>query len=315
MPSAVNKNGPTYVPQPAQTGKASEPDFSICGPLFAAAQNGDLDRINEILDKDPKRIDDQCEKHDKYTPVIVAAVSGKLEAVQLLCKRGANVNLRDSNSYTIIKLTLDKGYEDIANWLVDAYPDMIITDPRLPKGAEWLKAQFAKISNNIKDEASKPPKSVLEQLLSGNLKPDTDRTVSEVYWEHILLRYIGDIPKDIERNYSKKLKMAFCGTFDRTLQGHEGIKESARLLNSVLPTTQYNITGTHVAPKGQWVTERWEYHDYDNNLQVLDGVDTFLINEEKGKIEVMLINYNVYELKWIDDPERPVKKTHNWTPV
>ncbi|KAE8332713.1 hypothetical protein BDV39DRAFT_188820 [Aspergillus sergii] len=272
---------------------SSDPDFGVCGLLFAAAPKGQLDKIKEILDKDSKKINEQCEKHEKYTPVIVAAVSGKLDAVQLLCSRGANVNLRDSNSYTIIKLTLHKGYKDIANWLVDACPDIIIADPRLPKGAEWLRAQFAKMWNNIEDVASKPPQTVFDNLILGNLKPDTDRTVSEVYWEHILLRYIGDIPKDIERNYSKKLKMAFCGTFDRSLQGHAGIKESARLLNSVLPTTQYSITGT----------------------PVLDGIDTFLINEEKGKIEVMLINYNMYELKWVDDPERPPKKAHNWTPV
>ncbi|KAB8211862.1 hypothetical protein BDV34DRAFT_219078 [Aspergillus parasiticus] len=78
---------------------------------------------------------------------------------------------------------------------------------------------------------------------------------------------------------------------------------------------KYNMTGTHVAAKGQWMTERWEYHDYEKNLQVLDRVDTFLINEEKGKIEVMLVNYNVYEFKRIEDPERPPKMAHNWTPV
>ncbi|KAE8343239.1 hypothetical protein BDV24DRAFT_149855 [Aspergillus arachidicola] len=310
MPSAINRNGP----KPVKSGKTSDLDFSSRGPLFAAVQKGELDKIKKILDKDPTKLNEQCEKHDKYTPVIVAAISGKLDAVQLLCSRGANVNLRGSNSYTILKLTLDKGYKDVANWLVDACPDMIITDPRLPKGAEWLRAQFAKMSSNMEDTASKHPQTVLDDLISGNLKPDTDRTVSEVYWDHILLRYIGDIPKDIERNCSKKLKTTFCGTFDRTLQGHAGIKESARLLNSVLPTSQYNISGTHVAPKGQWVTERWEYHDYENNLQVLDRVDTFLINE-KGKIEVMLINYNVCEFKRIENPERPPKMAYNWTPV
>lgn len=42
---------------------------------------------------------------------------------------------------------------------------------------------------------------------------------------------------------------------------------------------------------GSWVTERWGYHDLANNLQVVDGIDTFLI--EGGKIKVKMINYTV----------------------
>lgn len=49
--------------------------------------------------------------------------------------------------------------------------------------------------------------------------------------------------------------------------------------------------GTVVAPAGSWVTERWGYYDVKNNLQVVDGIDTFLIVE--GKILVKMINYNV----------------------
>ncbi|KAB8231708.1 ankyrin repeat domain-containing protein [Aspergillus alliaceus] len=310
MPSTIRQNGPAYVTKPVKAGKTDKKDPSVCGPLFVAAMNGEVDQIDNILQQDPKKVDEKCDECDGYTPVIVAAIYGQLKAVERLCRKwNANVEIRDANSYTIVKLALDQNHGDIVDWLIKEYPKMIITDPRHPKGAEWLTAQFWKMWNNIEEEASKPPKDVLDQLLKGQLKPDTDRTVSEVYWEHILLRYIGDVPLDINRNYSTNLRMAFCGTFDRTLHGHEGIRESARLLNLVLPTTQYNIIGTHVAPKGQWVTERWEYHNYKDNLQVLDGIDTFLINEDEGKIEVMLINYNVYNLEWIDDPERPRPNT------
>jgi len=71
--------------------------------------------------------------------------------------------------------------------------------------------------------------------------------------------------------------------------GHAGIKESARLLNSKLPTTQYDIIGTVVETQGNWVTERWGYHD--GKFQVTDGIDSFLI--EEAKIQVKMINYNV----------------------
>jgi hypothetical protein len=250
-----------------------------------------------------------CKACHGITPIIAAAMSNQKQAVERLSDKGADITIRDVNSYTIIKLTLDQGksHTELAQWIVDHHPQLIVTDPRLPKGRNWLNTQFTIMSDNVEDDASKPPKKVLEYLLKdypNNLPPDKGRTVSEVYWEHILLRYIGDTPLDIKRNYSQDLKMAFVGTFDRILYKHAGIKESARLLNSVLPTTQYDIIGTHVVPKQGWVTERWEYHDKVNNLQVLDGIDTFLIDANEGKIDVMLINYNIYKTKWIDDPEK-----------
>jgi hypothetical protein len=107
-----------------------------------------------------------------------------------------------------------------------------------------------------------------------------------------LLRYIGDVPLDIKRNYSPSLRLSLMGTFDRFFLGHEGIKESARLLNSKLPTTAYTIEGTVVDGEGGWVTERWSYHDA-YGIDVRDGIDSFLIDGEKGKIMVKMINYNV----------------------
>ncbi|KAL2832619.1 hypothetical protein BDW59DRAFT_169438 [Aspergillus cavernicola] len=282
-------------------------DISKCDPIFAAAKGGKVDEINNLLSENPGRLNMTCKECDGITPIIAAAVSNQREAVELLSQKGADVTIRDVNSYTIIKLTLDNGHTELAQWLADSHAELIVTDPRLGKGKDWLNAQFRMISDNIEEVSSKPPKNVLDYLLSDyplTLPDDKGRTVSEVYWEHILLRYIGDTPLDITRNYSTELKMAFVGTFDRILYKHVGIKESARLLNSVLPTTQYNIIGTHVVPKQGWVTERWEYHDKTHNLQVLDGIDTFLIDANEGKIEVMLINYNIYKTEWIDDPEK-----------
>ena len=79
--------------------------------------------------------------------------------------------------------------------------------------------------------------------------------------------------------------------YDRITNGDAGIKESARLLNSELPTTQYDIVGTVVVREGYWVTERWGYYDQKNIRQVVDGIDTFLI--EGGKITKKMINYTV----------------------
>ncbi|KAL5332655.1 hypothetical protein BJX70DRAFT_407178 [Aspergillus crustosus] len=308
MPSTSQRNGHTSVSKDVN-GKTSSGDINKCDPIFAAAKDGNLDDIERLLSKDPKRLNMTCKECHGITPIIAAAISNQGQAVQRLSDKGADVTIRDDHSYTILKLTLDQGdsHTELARWIVDHHPELIVTDPRLPQGKDWLGAQFTMMSDNIEDSASKPPKKVLDYLLQhypDSLPSDKGRTVSEVYWEHILLRYIGDIPLDIKRNYSPELKMAFVGTFDRILYKHAGIKESARLLNSVLPTTQYSIIGTHVVPKQGWVTERWEYHDKVHSLQVLDGIDTFLIDADEGKIEVMLINYNVNKTEWIDDPEK-----------
>jgi hypothetical protein len=259
--------------------------------LIVAAQTGDLRAIQELINHGA--VIDQ-RRSDGVTALMAAAIAGQDKAVTLLLDNGANIELRDGESRTVIKLALDNNHREIAQALVDRYPDMIVTDPRLPKGEAWLRVQFHLIADNVEDPASKPDPALLERLISQNLGPTEGRNVSHVYWEHILLRYIGDIPLDIDRNYSTLLKLSLIGTFDRILKGHEGIKESARLLNSRLPTTQYDIIGTIIkqtSNTGGWVTERWGYHDPQNNVQVIDGIDTFLI--ENGKITTKMINYTV----------------------
>ncbi|KAJ0414029.1 hypothetical protein BJY00DRAFT_321395 [Aspergillus carlsbadensis] len=308
MPSAVKQHGPVAVQTSTQPPKITQGNIDDCGEIFKAAKNGDVPKIRSILQQDPKKVNDICTACRSITPVIAAAICGQLEAVKELCDHDANVEIRDVDSYTIIKLSLDAKQKRIAEYLAQRYQDMVITDPRLPEGATWLTEQFREISKQIPDEASKPPENVLDYLLTGDetkYKPIKGRTVSEVYWEHILLRYIGDTPCDIRRNYSDELKMAFVGTFDRILYKQDGIKESARLLNCVLPTTAYNVYGTHVAAEQGWVTERWDYKDAKSKITVPDGIDTFLIDDKKGKIVVMLINYRVYENgEFLDNPKR-----------
>lgn len=307
MHSIFKRGGPTVVHSPAESAKPDDGHVEDCGDLFKAAKTGDIVKIKEILDTDPGKVDSICKSCRSITPLITAAISGQKRAVEVLCDYHADATIRDAENYTIFKLALDAGQRDIANYIACRYPDIVITDPRLPQGARWLTEQFHTISKKILDEGSKPPERVLNYLLTGDenkYAATDDRTVSEVYWEHILLRYIGDIPCDIKRNYSEELKMAFVGTFDRILYGWPGIRESGRLLNCVLPTTAYNVYGTYVVSERRdmgWVTERWSYDD--GTFKVDDGIDTFLI--EGKKIVVMLINYRVYkDGKFIDNPQK-----------
>jgi len=187
--------------------------------LVAAAQTGDIHSIQALIENGAKVED----RSSRLTPLMAAVMAGQMGAVDFLLTKGASVQARDDESRTVIKLALDNGQGAIAQALVDRFPDLIVTDPRLPKGATWLREQFRLMSDNVKDPASKPDPAVLERLITGELGPTDNRTVSDVYWEHILLRYIGDIPLDIERNYSEDLVLSLVGTFERILKGHEGM--------------------------------------------------------------------------------------------
>lgn len=158
-----------------------------------------------------------------FTPLMGAAMAGKHDTVHFLLDHGADVTARDPDSNTIIKLTLDAGHTELAESIVRRYPDLIITDPRLLKGAVWLREQFATTSSNTKGSTNKPKPALLNRLLTGNLGPVEGRDVSDIYWEHIFLRCIGDIPLDIQRNYSTNLVLCLMGTFNINLHGHRGI--------------------------------------------------------------------------------------------
>ena len=272
------------------------------------ARDGDIETLQRLIDEGA----DVNGKSDGITPLIAAAVAGKTIAVKFLLGSLANVEVRDDDGYTVITLALDNGQKAVAELLAEHSTN--VTDPRLSRGELWLREEFEKIYNNVKDPDSKPSRDLLEKVINGfvsgelkKLEGLEKRSVSEVYWEHILLCYIGDIPLDIKRNYSEDVELSLAGTHkeflrghegtlshplnDRLIKGHAGIKQSGKLLNDKLPTTKYDIVGTVVGQAGNWVTERWGYHDVKNKLQVVDGIDTFLI--EGAKITKKMINYTV----------------------
>lgn len=185
----------------------------------------------------------------------------------------------------------------------------LIMDPRQPSrvwlahpaGEAWLRQEFAKFEINANDEASKPPRNILEYMISGNYPPVAERTPHEVYWEHILLRHAGDEEKDIERNYSPDVEVSFVGAAeqalkdqglgDAPLKGHDGVKTAANILNELMPATKDTIANTVVHPNDEngWVTEHWEYTDPSTKRQIHNGIDALLI--ESGQIRKKIIGY------------------------
>ncbi|WP_155888151.1 hypothetical protein [Cupriavidus sp. WS] len=176
-------------------------------------------------------------------------------------------------------------------------------DTRANLRHSWLRGEFRKIEQNVRDLRSKPPAHVLDYVLAGAYPAIEARSPAEVYWEHILLRYLGDVVLDIERNYSPDLKLSLVGTGADVLvaegrgggplRGIAGIEASARVLNRLLPTTGYTIVDTIVRgnDRSGWVTEQWGYFDPATRTQVRDGIDTFQIAH--GRIRTKMIHYTV----------------------
>ncbi|KAI1181696.1 ankyrin repeat-containing domain protein [Nemania serpens] len=265
---------------------------SCNNPLTKAAHEGDLDLTERLLAKGAGL---NCLGLDDITPLIAAAIAGRSQAVTLLLNNGADVKMRDVHGQSVIKLAIDHGEKSIAEAIVDRYPNMVVNDPRLPKGEAWLREQFRLISERVRHVPSRPDPALLERVISGKLEPVDGRKPADIYWEHILLCLIGDRPADFRRNYDLDgLKQARTGTVNGTFEGGEGLERTMKRLHSLLPTNQYVIVGTYVEETNAtdaWVTERWGYYDVDNDVQVTDGIDTFLI--EDGKIRVKWANYTV----------------------
>jgi hypothetical protein len=205
--------------------------------IFEAARTGNVDALERLLNNGANIEQRDTDPDTKgYTPLMVAAVANQEAAVLFLLRKDAKADVRDDESCTLIKRTVDAGYDRLAERIIQERPNLEVTDPRLQKGKEWLTAEFGKVVDNIQDVYSRPKPTLLDKFVAVkrdeqgrlvlSLGPETPRDVSDVYWEHIFLRYIGDIPLDIERNYSKALVLSLVGTFEEILKGHEGALSS-----------------------------------------------------------------------------------------
>lgn len=111
------------------------------------------------------------------------------------------------------------------------------------------------------------------------------RTPEEVFKSHLGLRKQGKTEEDIKANYAEDvIVVSNWGTFF----GHDGVRESARILSEHLPnaTFEYDIDLTEKQVGFLvWSSES------SNGLTVRNGVDSFII--KNGKIVVQTIYYTL----------------------
>lgn len=102
----------------------SEP--GIC--LFDALDLGRLERVPEILERDPEALERPFAKclsraprdEDWQTPLVRTVVRGKADGVRVLLEHGANVNARHPDGRSLLQVAHDEGRKEIAALLEEA---------------------------------------------------------------------------------------------------------------------------------------------------------------------------------------------------
>lgn len=94
--------------------------------LFIAAQAGDLDRVNALLQGGA---DSNASDDEGLTVLMMAAGNGHQEIVDILINAGANVNATDKLGWTalmkaIYNYDLDQGFPEIVSVLINAGADI-----------------------------------------------------------------------------------------------------------------------------------------------------------------------------------------------
>ena len=95
----------------------------IC--LFDALDYGRLDRVPDILARDPEALERSFAKclsrepkpEDWQTPLVRMVVRGKKDAVKVLLEHGADVNGRHPDGRSLLQVARDQGFEELAGLL------------------------------------------------------------------------------------------------------------------------------------------------------------------------------------------------------
>jgi hypothetical protein len=114
---------------------------------------------------------------------------------------------------------------------------------------------------------------------------DRQRTAREVLVDHLHLRRIGELDRDLAENYHPDVVvMSARGVY----HGHDGVRDSAHLLWRAVPdATDYTYDSILVDDRMALL----EWRAMTNEIHVSCGVDSYLI--EHGVITAQTIHYRV----------------------
>ena len=91
--------------------------------LHYACQEGAIDMVKYLLDKHPDML--TIKDTTGQSPYLVAGFSGSVELVKFLISQGCDVMDKNSKGQTVLHIACDKGKLELAQYLVEKYPDML----------------------------------------------------------------------------------------------------------------------------------------------------------------------------------------------
>src|SRR5205823_4819568 len=105
--------------------KAHIDSLTIDGQLFGAARNGDAETLTRLLDQYPEKLHARAQPYE-WTLLHAAAHKGQLSAVDLLLKRGLDVNTREEGDNTYaMHWAAAAGHLDVVRRLAEAGGDVV----------------------------------------------------------------------------------------------------------------------------------------------------------------------------------------------
>ena len=94
--------------------------------IIEATKKGDISRVREILDADPKQ-KDASSSQDGATPLMFAAMIGRLDIAQLLVDKGCEIDKQDLISgWTALMQAIYHGKKVVAKYLLSVGADVLI---------------------------------------------------------------------------------------------------------------------------------------------------------------------------------------------
>lgn len=127
--------------------------------LLQAASEGDVSKLRILIEKNGVSVNTQGQMN--RTPLHLAALYGKMEAVTYLVEKGANKNLKGNSGETPLHLATLNGHVSIVEYLLE-------------EGADWRIAND--LGKTAKDYARKPNlKKLFEDAENGQVKTDDSK--------------------------------------------------------------------------------------------------------------------------------------------
>ena len=111
---ARNRNNKTASDLAEARGHAALAALLRNARLFLAARDGDLDKLNELLDSG---VDPNALLRDELTALMIAALYDRPQVVAALLRRGAYPDAQNATGWTALAIAERKGHEEVARLL------------------------------------------------------------------------------------------------------------------------------------------------------------------------------------------------------